>query len=252
VVPDKRIAGMWKNRFFEFIRTAGLLGGGSVLLSIILFGITIWEHAKSENIASAVLGALVIVFFCVGAFIAWLQERKKYEAEALKHEQPNLKLTLHDVLTNYEANRDITTVLMSAVLVNSGVATIAQGWIAKFQSPQIDITIGYRNLPTEEFNWPLSNGNTLILKRGEMLTARTMQAIERGHLVHGRIVFEFQGDRRTELADGSGVIWLGCYDFTERLTQAMFQGRLIPDLNFFPDEDVRTPPMLPLDFKQLE
>jgi hypothetical protein len=249
---SENILGMEKNRFFEFIQTAGLLGGGSVLLSIILFGITIWEHVKGENIASAVLGVLVIVFFCVGAFIAWLQERKKFETEALKHEQPNLKLTLHDVLTNYDPNRDITTVLMSAVIVNRGAATIAQGWIAKFQSPQIDITIGYRNLPTEEFPWPLSNGNTLILKRQEMLTVRTMQAIPKGHLVHGRIVFEFQGDRRTELANGSGVIWLGCYDFTERLTQAMFQGHSIPDLNFFPDEEVRTPPVLPLDFKQLE
>jgi hypothetical protein len=242
---------MDKLRPIEFVKTAGLLGGGRVVLAIILMGIAIWEHIHGKNAATFIFGLLVVVFFCFGAYVAWSKERDKYEQEARKHEQPNLQLTLHDVLSSYDPNRDVTTVVMSAVLVNRGVATVALGWVARFQSPQIDITIGYRNLPTEEYEWPLSNGNLLILRRQEMLTARTMQAIEKGHLVHGRIVFEFQGDRRAELANGSGRIWLGCYDFTGRLTQELFQGHFIPDLNFFPDEEVRTPPLLPLDFNQL-
>jgi hypothetical protein len=248
VVSNEKISSMTKLRVIEFIKTAGWLGGGSVMLAIILLGITIWEHIRSQNVATIVYGVLVMIFFSFGCYIAWSKERDKFELEAVKHELPDFKLTLGPVLTSYNPNMDITTICMSVVLLNRGAPSIASGWKARYQSPQIDITIGYFLLPSEEFDWPLSNGQYLVLKRRELIAAKTLTAIEKGHCAYGRILFEFQGDRRAELANGIGRIWLGCYDYTERLTQEIFQGYSTPDLNFFADEEVRNPPMLPLDF----
>lgn len=233
-------------RFFRFLTTAGWIGGGSVMLSMILLAITIWEHLHDKNVAAFVLGILVVVFFCFGAYIAWSKESEKYLNEKQKHEQPDFKLTLYDVLTSYNPTMDLTTICMSGVLTNRGAPSVATGWRARYQSPQIDTSIGHSNLPTEEYDWTLSDGNIVVLKRRELLPAKTLKVISKGESAHGRIIFEFQGDRRHELNNGTAQIWLGCYDFTGRLTQEVFKGgNPIPYGYFFPDEETRQSPLLP-------
>jgi hypothetical protein len=62
-------------RLYEFVKTAGVLGGGSVMLSIICFGITFAEHVRDHSVLASVFGFLTIIFFCFGAFQAWSKER---------------------------------------------------------------------------------------------------------------------------------------------------------------------------------
>jgi hypothetical protein len=60
-------------------RDAGFYGGGSVLLAIILLGVTVYEHFKGYSVQTFWLGTLVIIFFCFGAFIAWRKESQKVD-----------------------------------------------------------------------------------------------------------------------------------------------------------------------------
>src|SRR5437016_5108122 len=61
----------------KFFKDTGLYGGGSVILSILLFAVTIFEHSKNHNVAAFWLGVLAVVFFCGGSFVAWNKESKK-------------------------------------------------------------------------------------------------------------------------------------------------------------------------------
>jgi hypothetical protein len=81
-------------RLYEFIKTAGILGGGSVMLSLICFAVTFREHILDHNVPASVFGLLTIVFFCIGAFLAWNSERgKRVEGEKKWEDQrPRLGL----------------------------------------------------------------------------------------------------------------------------------------------------------------
>lgn len=66
----------WMVRFLQFIKTAGGIGGGSVILAIACFAITVEEHLSNRNVPAAVFGFLTVGFFCFGAFQAWNKERE--------------------------------------------------------------------------------------------------------------------------------------------------------------------------------
>lgn len=90
---------MAKSRPIEFIQATGKLGGGSVILAILSFGITAWEHVKDHNVVASVFGFLSIIFFCFGAYWAWSEERDKREAVEKKcfDERPVLSFEAHSV-----------------------------------------------------------------------------------------------------------------------------------------------------------
>jgi hypothetical protein len=123
---------MGKWRFYEFIKTAGALGGGSVILAILCFGITLVEHVKDHNVSASIFGLLTILFFCFGGYQAWnveRDERIKIEKKYLD-EKPQIGLEIH----SYEG----PTAWTSAYAKNVCVFTLHQisGRIA--QSIQFD------------------------------------------------------------------------------------------------------------------
>jgi hypothetical protein len=67
-----------EHRIIGFLRTAGRLGGGSVVLAVILFVITGYEHFANHNIVATYFTVLGVVFFCIGAYLAWLKEHKSF------------------------------------------------------------------------------------------------------------------------------------------------------------------------------
>lgn len=209
--------------------------------------LSVWSSLARNGNQITIVGTtiLALLFFLIASFKAWSDENKKFEEAAKKNERPDLSIELGDVLTYYNLESNVTVVCAAVVVTNRGAASPAQGWKARFSSPRIDVTIGYSNLPSLEFPWALSNGHLLILRRPDMLPARTLNAIERGHTTHGRILFEFPGDIRPELGNFVGRLWIGCQDFQGTLVQQVFQGYPITQTNFFPDEETR-PPQLDL------
>jgi hypothetical protein len=82
-------------------------------------------------------------------------------------------------------------------------------------------------------------GKQLVLKRLDLLPARSLPAVERDETKYGRILFEVPGDRRQEIYSGNAVAWLGCYDNAGRLCQTMFKATPeILELKTYPDEEV--------------
>jgi len=228
-------------QFIRFVVTAGTWGMLSMVAAVALFVISIVEHVREKNVTSYVLCALAAAISFVGGFLAWREENKKYEVEKAQHDSPNFKLDLISILTNYDPNSNVTTACFAAMLVNRGSPSVAVGWTARYQSQSIDMTVGYVSPPGDSLEWGPIEGQKLVMRRLDMLPARTMLAIERGHSRHGRVLFEFPGDRRAEIFSGGAQILVGCYDVTQRLCQQTFKTGpefMHPILRTFPDETI--------------
>ena len=113
----------------------------------------------------------------------------------------------------------------------------------------MDTVVAFVSLPNERATFPVAGGSNLVLKRAEMLPARTLNAIERGHTKHGRLLFEIGGSRINEISSGAARMWIGCYDVKEKLYEAIFQAGMAHEaVRPYPDEETEAtpqPPMLP-------
>jgi len=98
--PEPRV-----RTFAKFVKDAGVLGGGSVALAIILLGITIYEHVVSHNVPTFWLGILVVMFFCLGTFLAWRKEFERAEnlERALQAQGSTQKRQVRDQLATFMA-----------------------------------------------------------------------------------------------------------------------------------------------------
>jgi hypothetical protein len=211
----------------------------SVILAAILLGVSIYEHARDKNVVAYIFVVIAALVFCVGAFIAWSEENKKYLAEKAKHDAPNFQLNIESILTSYNPQLNLTNACFAAGLVNRGAASHAQGWHIRYQSHQMDISVGFITPPQERMELAAIGNRSLVLKRQDLLPARTLETIERGHLRHGRILFELPGDRRQEIYSGNAIMWIGCYDNANRLCQALFKSTpQIEGLKVFADEEI--------------
>jgi hypothetical protein len=73
-------------RFFKFLKAAGSIGGGSVGLAIVLFGISIEEHFRDKNVNAYWLVLTAGIAFAFGAYLAWADEFEKNTEPILKIE----------------------------------------------------------------------------------------------------------------------------------------------------------------------
>lgn len=225
-------------RFLGFLAAAGFYGVASVVIATILLVISIYEHAHDKNVASYVFVVIAAMVFCIGAFIAWLEENKKYEAEKARHDEPNFGLRIESIITHYNPQINITTTCFAAAITNRGAPSHASGWHVRYQSRSVDVTVKYVSLPQESVELPIG-GRKLVLKRPDLLPARCLPTIERGQTKHGRVLFEVPGDRRQEIYSGNAVMWVGCFDNADRLCQSQFKSTPeISDLQAYPDEEV--------------
>ncbi len=106
-------------RFLAFIAAAGNYGVASVVIAAVLLTISIYEHTRDKNVVSYVFVVIAALVFCIGAFIAWSEENKKYEAEKAKHDEPNFGLRIESIITHYNPESNITTTCFAAAITNS-------------------------------------------------------------------------------------------------------------------------------------
>jgi len=70
LLPDMRT-------LLRFFKDAGYIAGGSVLLAITLFAVSILEHAKNRNVDTWWLWFIAITLWCYGCVVAWYRQYKK-------------------------------------------------------------------------------------------------------------------------------------------------------------------------------
>jgi hypothetical protein len=229
-----------RNRAFAFFAAAGRWGISLMTGGLFSWTFAAYEHFSGKSIPGFWWAVLGFALFMIGAFLAWNDEHNKYEIEKQKHDNPNFTLAVESVLTAYNQAQNGTTICFAASLTNRGSASHATGWILRYQSSTIDMTVKYVSLEEEKTIFPVSGDRDLILKRLDLLPARTLAAIERGHTRHGRLLFELVGDRRSEIFSGAAQMRIGCFDITGRLCQADFitdAQHLHSSLNTYPDEE---------------
>ncbi|MFZ1007457.1 MAG: hypothetical protein WAN65_11505 [Candidatus Sulfotelmatobacter sp.] len=103
--PDMRILA-------KFFKDAGYYAGGSVILAIILFAVSIWEHAKNKNVDTWWLWFIAVVLWCYGCAVAWYREYKSgiakdAEIEAAKSPLPLIQGVLSNVRFGGQINTSV-------------------------------------------------------------------------------------------------------------------------------------------------
>ncbi len=229
---------MWKQPV-EFFKAAGLLGGGSVTLAIILFLITGFEHYWDHNVTATIFAVLGIIFFCVGAYAAWKREREKYETEVAKHGMPRFELNPGQLHLWFNAETNQTILLLSPTVTNHGATSAARHWQISYNSPMMQIVVPYSNLPDPVTRWILPTGDrALLLQNEKMLPFKTAQAVESGHSQSGRIVFEIPGNLVRDILTNPTQVLIGCLDRLNKVTwQGLTQANILSEFSSLPGEE---------------
>lgn len=143
----------------EFIKSAGLLGAGSVALSIALYVITVREHIDKNNVPAAVFFVLACLAFCYGAHLAWRTERKKHiETESLFNvAQIRGKILRASIDTKIYKNgewQQLDNGIALTMLVEAVNHSQVDAWYGNW--PTIDISFGAETLPGTSIDLPHS------------------------------------------------------------------------------------------------
>lgn len=81
-------------RILRFVQAAGSLGAGSVVLSIVLLGISVEEHLRDKNVPAYWLLFAAVIAFTFGAYRAWANENEALADELEKNSKPLLNIEL--------------------------------------------------------------------------------------------------------------------------------------------------------------
>ena len=252
MVLGERLAGMGKWKVFEFLRTSGVLGGGSVTLAIVSFFLSGYEHYKDHNVTAVVFAILTIVFFCFGSFLAWSKERDRFESEVAKHGNPSFELKLGQIDVYFDSQRNVTLILLCPTITNHGSTSAALTWQIQYNSPMMRINVPFTNLPYPITRWRIeSTGQWLVLHQDRMLPFVTAGAVETGHSKSGRLLFDLPGNHAEGIKANPGQLFVGCVDRISQMTwQGAGQTNFMRDFAVLPGENVEDAisetPMLPL------
>lgn len=234
-----------RSRFVLFVKAAGKWGIGLMTGGLFSWAFAAYEHFAGKSIPGLVWSTLALLLFTIGAFWAWNDEHNKYLNEKDKNEKPNFVLRIESAVSYYNAKLNGTTICFAADVTNYGSPSQASGWVLMYRSPIIETTVKHLSLHQERVVFPVAGGYNLILKRPDMLPARTLNALGKGHTKHGRIIFEIAGDRRLEIHSGAARMWIGCTDIYGHFYQAPFKAgpqTAQQQLNTYPDEEMEQYP----------
>jgi hypothetical protein len=92
---------MAKPSLFEFLKTSGGAGATSAVCSIASFLAAYFEHKDNHNLPTYFFTALGCLLFCWGAYLAWANERQKYNE--LREQQGSGDIRINEI---YRASID--------------------------------------------------------------------------------------------------------------------------------------------------
>jgi hypothetical protein len=238
--------GMRVSRWFEFFRTAGLLGGGSVIFALVLFAIAVWEHYKDKNVPASWLVACGVLFFGIGLYQAWSKERDEKEAAQARIESPNFEFSVGTIIWRYDPQTQLSVFFVLASILNKGHRSIARNWNAEYR-----IGLAKEQMKSfflrEPYIIPIGD-EQITFENGDLLNVRASQnAIERGDMGEGRLLFTLPGDRTHQIAGLQYSIEYSCEDYQGKVYRAVYRPspEPVPKLVTFAHERAKKIPTPP-------
>jgi hypothetical protein len=189
-----------------FIRTAGRLGGGSLVVSIPLFLIGVVEHLKDHNVTASWMIAVAALLVCFGSYKAWSVIYDRLEAETAKNSKPDFQM---DAVRAVKLVRKSGSVGPPSLLISSSVVNLVDA-PSTIRSISLSLNaletkfasraalFGCQTLVTytsKRVYPPGYEGEAWINKENEepivdMFTLVSKQALERGKHVEGWLLFD--------------------------------------------------------------
>jgi hypothetical protein len=204
---------MQKPKFLSFLWAAGKIGGSSVIFALILFGIAIWEHYKARNVPAELLVACGVMFFCVGAYLAWSKERTAFDhlKREMKDREPDLKLKIFGSVCIYSPDDNRHVWLMGIEVGNTGAATSIVSWGATYElNGGVEYMTSY-HIP-RGFTVPLLKDVRTFRQDDLIQTIMRNRRLERNEAIQGRVLFTVPGNREPQVKACAYRIRVTCTD----------------------------------------
>lgn len=145
--------------FLKFLKAAGYIGGSSVVLAIVLFAVSIWEHFADKNVNAYWLVFIGVLAFTFGAYRAWASEHEIYESEVAKNSRPSLRIEMPGVffdistppvqklvvLLHVYAYLRVTNLTPTETTIKDGYLTMTVGGV-RYKATGDDIVVQGKNL----------------------------------------------------------------------------------------------------------
>ena len=186
------------------------------------------------------------IAFVFSAAILWMiehQDKNKIERKLLarlEEKKPRLQLNLESALNTYDKKENCTVFILSAYLVNSGAATIAAGWTAKYL---VDDCVEQMTGLYLRGSYSITVGDeTLTLVNENLLQAQILtRQLVRGDARAGRLIFTVPGDRKAQIDACHFKIVVECRDFEGAPVTATFapDTKPLPSIQMYPGEQLR-------------
>lgn len=122
-------------RFFRFLKAAGSIGGGSVGLAIVLFGISIEEHFRDKNVNAYWLVLAAGITFAFGSYRAWAGEFEMNTEPVLKIELTGAFFEVshmphsQDTLIRIYAYLKVTNLSIQETIIKDGTLEMTVGGV---------------------------------------------------------------------------------------------------------------------------
>jgi hypothetical protein len=199
-------------RWLEFLKVAGLLGGGSVIFGLVLFAVAVWEHTKGKNVPASWLVASGLFFFAFGFYKAWSKERDDKEAALARIERPQFEFSLGPLIWRYSEADDKTLFFALGSILNKGHRSVTRGWSATYRIGAASETMTSFYIRTP-FTLPVGD-EELVVANSDLLNVKTLEsAIERGNVANGRLLWTLPGNRAKQIESCQYSIEVVCQDY---------------------------------------
>jgi hypothetical protein len=183
---------------------------------------------------------MYIVFLAAGLFLAmfaaWRDEHAKVnqlETSIRELTKPDFAVASPESAFGYDEQADQTLLWIVVGLANRGAASVAGGWKLEFESPRINTTVGFVQLPPEtrgRFEGHFADEDSIYEKAMQ-------KPIEKGAAVSGWAYFKIPGKAAFEaLDDGTAVLHLIFYDYNnvEHKSESIHIGTRSEEPAYFP------------------
>jgi len=201
-----------------------LMSGIASVILALLGTIRKWQDVPRW----AFITAAAICFFVASARI-WTTEHRKYLVE-VERNKPDFSFTAGLVFSFYSTENDVTIVLATVRIVNSGADSAVIDWNAHWKSPNLDTNANCIQILSEPFKIQLPNGQPFVMNRSEQIMNRTSVPIPRGGKATGWLPISVPGSVAPNGLSDDTVITVTITDYTGKSYTQVLHGKRRNDI----------------------
>lgn len=201
-----------------------LMTGIASVVLLILGAFRDWNRVPRPLIWTAA----ALCFFFAAARVWTTEHRARIKAEQQLSDitKPDFVFGISQMISRYQKEGNVTVALISAEILNKGAASVTGNWKAHYKSPTLDGDMDFVTPDREPVMFGGSGPAGAVAFYGTKAIQLTtsVNRIERGDRVSGRMLLTIPGNRSDEISSGQATVTISMEDYLGRSYSAEFIG----------------------------